>query len=203
MDDNKRDVEDYRKDLQEIKNMIDQSEDNGIVEVWVFWAYGLLIGAASVISYLAITAGDVNRSDVFFAVWLPVIFAAIFFEIIGWVRKMNKKSIPLFSRKYIKLFSGLSGQVVIISIMLYFLIQSDIPHAGIYMMVGAVPLFFYSQITFPSIIIEAWALTGGGILFLLNGVSSIRGSLFAGLSIAVVYFILGFHMKYEEKKSNE
>ena len=203
MDDNKRDVEDYLKDLTEIKKMMDESVDSGIIEVWVFWAYGILVGAGSVCSYLLMNARNFSQMDVFLAIWLPVIFIAGILETIGWVKKMDEKSIPLFSRKYIKLFSGLMGQIVIISIMLYFLIQSDIPHAGIYMMVGAIPLFFYSQITYSSIIIEGLILTGGGILLLLNNVSSMQGSLFSGLIIAVTYFILGFHMRYEEKKSNE
>jgi len=203
VEENKKDVEDYLQDLKEIKKMMDESEDSGIIEVWVFWAYGLLVGAASIFSYLLINVRNLSRMDVFLAIWLPVMFIAGILETIGWVKKMDKKSIPLFSRKYVKLFSGLMGQLVIICAMLYFLIQADIPHAGIYMMIGAIPLFFYSQITYSSIIIEAWILTGGGLLLLINNVSSIEASLFSGLSIAVAYFVLGFHMRYEEKKSNE
>lgn len=203
MEEKKRDVEEYLKDLADIKEIMDQSEDSGIIEVWVFWVYGILVTVASVLSYLLMTGRDLSRMDVFLSVWLPVMFIAGVLETVGWVRKMDKKSIPLFSRRFMKVVSGLAGLVVIVSIMLYFLIQAEIPHAGIYLMAGAIPLFFYSQLTFSSIIIEAWILTGGGILFLINNVSSIQSSLFAGIIIGISYFILGFHMRYEEKKSNE
>lgn len=202
MEDKKRDVEEYLNDLADIKNMIVQSEDYGIVEVWVYWAYGLLIIAGSFISYFLVTMRDLNMSNVFFMVWLPVLFVSALSETIGWIRNMNKKSIPLLSSQFIKFGSSFTGIIIIISILGYYLIQTDIPHGGIYMLLGAILVFLYSQLTFSSIIIEAWVLTGIGILLLVNNVSSIEGSLVSGIVIGVVFIILGFHVRYEEKKAN-
>ncbi|MBI9098156.1 MAG: hypothetical protein JEY91_06745 [Spirochaetaceae bacterium] len=202
MEEKKREVEDYLKDLTEIKKMMDQSEDYGLIEVWVYWLYGLFITAGTLISYYLLTLKNLPQLNVFLTVWLPIFFLAGLAETIGWVRRMGKKSAPLLSRRFTKLGSAFLGLAIIVSIMVYFLIQADVPHAGIYMMLGAVPLFLYSQITFTSIIIEAWLLTGGGFLFLINNVSSHQGSLFAGVIVGIVYFILGFHVWYEEKQSN-
>lgn len=199
----KRDVEDYLKDLTEIKKMMDQSEDYGLIEVWVYWFYGILITSGSVIAYLLISVKDMSLIKILLTVWLPIFFLAGLAETLGWVCRMDKKSAPLLSKRITKLSSAFLGLTIIISVMVYFLIQTDIPHAGIYMMLGAVPLFLYSQITYTSIIIEAWLLTGGGLLLLFNNISSVQGSLYAGVLVGVVYFILGFHMNYEEKKSNE
>ncbi len=199
----KRKVEDYLKDLTEIKKMMDQSEDYGLIEVWVFWLYGIFITSGSVIAYILITTRDFSLLKILLTVWLPIFFLAGLAETVGWVRRMDKKSAPLLSKRITKLSSAFLGLLIIISVMVYFLIQTDIPHSGIYMMLGAVPLFLYSQITYTSIIIEAWLLTCGGLLLLLNNISSIQGSLFAGVIVGVVYFILGFHMNYEDKKSNE
>lgn len=202
MEDKKRDVEEYLNDLADIKKMIVQSEDYGIVEIWVYWAFGLLILAGSFISYFLITIRDLSILNIFVMVWLPALFLSGLSETIGWIRNMNKKSIPLLNSQFVKLGSSFTGIMIIISILAFYLIQSDIPHGGIYILLGAIPVFLYSQLTFSSIIIEAWFLTGLGILFLVNNVSSLRGSLVSGIVVGLVYITLGFHVRFEEKRSN-
>lgn len=202
MEEIKRDDKEYLSDLAEIKKMIHQSEDSGIVEVWVYWAFGLLITAGSLISYFLITIKNYTTLNVFLMVWLPALFISALSETVGWIRNMNKKSIPLLSSRFVKFGSSFTGLMIIISILGFYLIQSEIPHPGIYMLLGAIPVFLYSQLTFSSIVIEAWILTGVGILLLINNVSSAQGSLLSGIVIGIVYIILGFHVRHEERKAN-
>lgn len=202
MDERNRKVEDYLEDLAEIKKMIHQSEDFGLIEIWVYFVYGVLVSGGSLISYYLTTARDATRASIFLVVWVPVIVLAGLSETIGWLRKMDKSSTPLLNSKFVKFGSAFFGQMIIFSIMGYFLINSPVPHPGIYMLIGAVPMFLYSTMTYSSIVLEGWVLTGGGIILLLNGVSSVQWSLFAGLFIGMVYLALGVHVRYEEKRSN-
>ena len=86
--------------------------------------------------------------------------------------------------------------------MMYYLLQTNITHAGIYLMAGAIPLFMYSQITYSSLMIEAWVLTGMEFLFIINHVSSLQGFAIAGISVGIVYILTGLHVHYMERSRN-
>lgn len=202
MEEKKREIEDYLKDLTEIKKVMDQAEDYGIIETWVYWVYGVLIIAASALSYYLVASRELSRMTLFLAVWLPTFFLAGVTETVGWVRRMDKMSAPLLSNRFTKLAVGFTGPMVILCIMMYYLLQTDIPHAGIYLMAGAVPLFMYSQITYSSLMIEAWVLTGMGFLFIINQVSSLQGSAVAGIAVGIAYILTGFHVHYIERSRN-
>ena len=202
MEEGKREIEDYLKDLIEIKKVMDKAEDYGIIETWVYWVYGVLIIAASVLSYFLVASREFSRMSLFLAVWLPVFFLAGVTEIVGWVKRMDKMSVPLLSKRFTKLVGGFLGPIVIFGIMMYYLLQTNIPHAGIYLMAGAIPLFMYSQITYSSLMIEAWVLTGSGFLFIINHVSSLQSSAVAGIFVGIIYILTSFHVRYMERSRN-
>jgi len=198
----KREVEDYLKDLTAIKKVMDQAENYGIIETWVYWVYGVMVIGASVLSYYLVETRELSRVNLFLAVWLPGIFLACIVEIAGWVKRMDRTSTPLLSSRFTKLVAGFFGPMVILGIMMFYLLQTDIPHAGLFVMSGAVPLFMYSQVTYSSLLIEAWGLTGVGFLFLFNQVSSLKGTVIGGIAVGVVYILVGIHVHYLERKLN-
>ncbi len=202
MEETKRDREEYLDDLREIKKMMTQPEDEGIIEVWVYWVYsvGVLIGSA--ISYRLSSLGGHSRMNIFFSVWIPLLLICMVVECVGWIRRMDKNNFPLFSRRIVKAFSGFIGLFTVFTIMLGFLLKTDMPHAGIYLIAGAVPLYLYSQISYTSILIEGWILTGTGILFLVNGVNSLEASLISGIIVAVIYSILGIRIFMMERRAH-
>jgi hypothetical protein len=202
MDEKKRDMEEYLSDLKEIKKMMDQSEDEGIMEVWVYWVYSAAVLAGSVISYYLDLAGGHTRFNIFVLVWIPLLFMCMIIESLGWIRRMGKRNFPLFSRRIVKSFSVFIGLFTIFSVMLGLLLKVGVSYPGIYLMTGAVPLFLYALISYTSMLVEGWVLTGGGILFLVNGINSLNASLAAGIIVAVVYCLLGFHILYLERTSN-
>ncbi|MBN2655965.1 MAG: hypothetical protein JXR86_02820 [Spirochaetales bacterium] len=202
MEEGKREIEDYLKDLKEIKKVMDQAENYGIIETWVYWVYGILIIASSVLSYYLVASRELGRMTLFMSVWLPTLFLAGVTETVGWVKRMDKMSAPLLSNRFTKLAVGFLGPMVILGIMMYYLLQTDIPHAGIYLMAAAMPLFMYSQITYSSLMIEAWVLTGMGFLFIINQVSSLQGSAIAGIVAGITFVLTGFHVLYLERRRN-
>ena len=87
-----RRIEKYVKDIETIKSLLMQVEDNPMIENWAFFTWGFLVLIGSLIHYYTIRFMQFSTAEVFLKVWVPIVLVAILLETIAWIKKMSRES---------------------------------------------------------------------------------------------------------------
>jgi len=96
----------YIDDIRTIKELLYGVEKRPLYERWVFWFWGALVIAGTLVQFLLTARYPIELSDIFLKIWLPVILLMGLSEIIALVQNLSRYSVSLFSRPYIKFYLG-------------------------------------------------------------------------------------------------
>jgi hypothetical protein len=202
--DSKR-IEKYVKDIETIKSILMQVEENPMIENWAFFTWGFLILIGSLIHYYTIRFMQFSTAEVFLKVWVPIVLIAILLETIAWIKKMSRESIPLLSRVTVKIWltiiGSFTGTCFIIAIQIQMNEVSTLP--TIILILFAIILFIYAQVAYSYLYTHAYCLMIVGIIIHLLDLDSQIKFLAAGLACSLIFITAGVTSWVMGKKNAE
>ncbi len=101
----------YINDIKTIKELLYGVEKRPLFEFWVFWFWGGLAIAGTLVQFFLTASHPLKLQDLFLTIWLPIILLMGLSEIVALVRNLSRYSISLFSLPYIKFYLGVMPSV--------------------------------------------------------------------------------------------
>ena len=178
-------------------------EKRPLYENWAFYAWGGFFIFGSLVHFFTAKYLNFGIRDLFLKIWLPVLLAGGFIEVIALVRNMTKYSLPLFSRSVIKLYLSLFGIVaVLFFVVLLFIDLKAIQYLPI------VFLLFYSvfyltlaqQASYTHLYVHGYLFIPLAIILYLFNIPHQILTLIIGSVIGVSTIIAGLTSGIMEKK---
>jgi hypothetical protein len=108
---NGEDISKYIDDIRTIKELLYGVEKRPLYERWVFWFWGGLVIAGTLIQHFLTARYPIELSELFLKIWLPIILLMGLSEVIALVQNLSRYSVSLFSRPYIKFYLGVVPSV--------------------------------------------------------------------------------------------
>jgi hypothetical protein len=200
----KANIEKYAKDIETIKSILMQAEENPLIEHWAYYTWGGLVLVGSLLQYYATKILTYSIAEVFSMIWLPVILIALFLETIAWIKRMARESIPFFSRETMKVSLSATGifigAFIIVSACIQMQAVSVLP--GIILILFSFFLFMYGLITYTFIYGYAYFLLIAAIILHLVQFDSSLKFLLMGIICSLTFIAAGITAWQVEKKRN-
>ncbi len=105
------DISKYIDDIKTIKELLYDVEKRPLYEHWVFWFWGGLAIAGTLVQFFLTASHPLELPDLFLTIWLPIILLMGLSEIVALVRNLSRYSVSLFSLPYIKFYLGVIPSV--------------------------------------------------------------------------------------------
>ena len=202
---NSKNIEKYAKDIETIKSLLMQVEENPMIENWAFFTWGFLVLIGSLIHFYTIRFMQFSTAEVFLKVWFPIVLISILLETIAWIRKMSRESIPLLSRVTVKIWLTIIvsfiGMCFIIAIQIQMNEVSTLP--TIILILFAIILSIYAQVAYSYLYPHAYFLIIAGIIIHMLDLDSQIKFLAAGLTCSVTFITAGITSWIMGKKNAE
>ncbi len=201
---NSRELEKYRKDIETIKGLLLKVEEKPIFELWIFFGGGLFFLLGTLLHYLTMRFMQFSLSEGFLKIWLPLLIIMIFIEPVALIRKLKKESLPLFSRSIIKLYTGIIGASIGICFVIFLEIKIgalSIMPATILALWGIV-YFIYAQVVHSSLFAQGYVLIFSGIILYFTGTTIGLQFFMTGIIISLSFIAAGITEWRREKNKN-
>ncbi len=198
-------LEKYLQDIATIKDLLSDVDKRPLYEPWVFYVWGGLVAAGTLIHYLVERELNLPIAEIFLKVWLPVVLGMGFFELLAFIRNLSRHSLPFFSRSLAKLYASLTGSLVaLVFIVLLFLKLDAIEQLPVVILLaGAVIYFILAQRSaYVYLSAHGFLLILLALLFYLLEIEHHTLSLIVGSLFAVSLIIAGFTAARMGKKEN-
>jgi hypothetical protein len=104
-------------DIQTIKEVLLRAEKKYLIEPWSYFGLGALSVAGGLVHFIIWLAFASPGFDYFLFVWVPVLAVGLFFETVGFVRRMAKEALPVLSRPGLWLFVALTLLSVVFAVL--------------------------------------------------------------------------------------
>jgi len=196
-------LEKYLKDIATIKDLLADVEKRPLYEPWIFYVWGGLVAIGTLIHFLVERQFNLTVGEIFLKVWLPVILAMGFFELLAFIRNLARHSIPFFSRGIAKLYMSMTGSVAaLVFIVLLFMKLDAIKHLPIVILLaGAIIYFILAQRSaYAYLLAHGVLMVFLAFVFYLFNIEHQTLSLIVGCVFAISLAVAGFNAGWIEKK---
>ena len=197
-------IDKYADDITTIKSILMKVEEKPILEYWAFYTWGGFILIGTALHYLFRSYYLIPIEDLLFRLWVPVMLISSLFEIIAWVKKMSKESLPLFTRLDIKFWLNMLGSCIVVSFLIFILLKTS----GMHYLPIFVQLFFgmfmlfYAQMSHFHLYIYSFFLIITGIIYYYIGLNIELQFYIVGLTLGITFILSGVSAYFKEKKQN-
>ena len=154
----------------------------------------------SFLSAWAVRKYALDMHHAYLYVWIPIVVLGGVQETIAWIRKMNRESSPLFTRRFVKFMISFASLFIVFCIALYFLVEPNHPVPGLILLFVAAIFSLYGQLTYSSLYIEACLTLLTAVLLVLLGVRSTEGFTFIAAFTAVMFVVAGIHTTFMDRR---
>jgi len=184
----------YIKDIEQIRHTL-KTEDSLLIEKpWALTSWGIWVLIGTLVSWILWKRGAAPRL-LYFAVWIPVMAVAGFFETIAWISQSRQESIPLLTRRLLFTLLALSSVIITFLFFCWYVIPVPCPLSGLIVAASGSILLLYCHVTFRDSYPEGFFLFGlGAALFVLN-IRQPAAVAIGGLSIGATFLEAG--IRYE------
>lgn len=188
------DMRRYLDDLETIRTLMIQSEEQPLVHHWVFFVWGLLVIAGSILTARTLPLVTQVGLDPLIVIWLPILVGGSVVETLGAILKSRDTGIPVITRRRMRLYLAAIGLVVLGGVTITHLDRVGFSTAVLIAM-GATPLLIYAQATYSDLFVESYLLFAVAViaLFLGEAVETIPVRVSAGILVGIVYILGGLH----------
>jgi hypothetical protein len=161
---NPKQKKNYLEDLQTIKDLLIEVEEKPMVESWAFFTWGFCCVVGSIGHFITERYFGFLALDLGLKVWLPVFLLGGFFETIAYIKRMNKESIPLFSKTMKKFILTFLVLIINFSVILCILIKTN----AVFYLPVIIPLFIGLCFAFYAYVCATWMYYQAFFLILLS-----------------------------------
>jgi len=201
-----KNLEKYAQDIALIKSLLMSAEHASFIEYWAFYTWGGLFLAGGFLHHVLQSIMMLPVTQVFLYMWLPVIFVGALFETIAWLRKMEKESMPVFSRTMVRLFMLAFG--IIISMIM--IMVSSVNISGSYkyipyfiLMMYGILILSYGQISYNHFYGFGYFLIFASFMFYMADFSLAVTCPVAAIVLGVNFLVCGILTHRKENKDND
>lgn len=198
----KKEREQLYDDLKSIREMLKENQDVPVIHWWAFIFWSVLVAAATIVHYVLATGPGIDTRTALAWIWLPVLIVAALSEGISFATMVSKQSLPLFNRRLgTALLGGIAYFIILIAVIIHLSLSSITP--GIAVLVSATAVILYAQLSYSSLLIEAFIGIALGLLFEFAGVRGPKAFLAAGLVGSALWTACGIHIRLLQHKKGK
>jgi len=192
----------YLEDLKTIKDLLVEVEENPLIEPWAFFTWGVLIIIGSILHVIIEYSFNLTGLKHIIFIWSPIIAIGGFFECMGFIRKMSKDCMSLFSRVSKKLWTSLVAITIVFAIIIGILLRTaGTAYLPLTMLLYISVCFLgFGLIAYSKMFIPAFFLILISILFFIFDFKVLMAVLVAGLLIGLSFIGIGIMVWRDEKR---
>jgi hypothetical protein len=188
------------QDIKAIRALLADGKDIPLIHPWAFFAWALLVGAATLANYLQFKNLGISLKDAISWIWLPVLVIGTIAEGLSFAIRAREGNAPLFNRRLGGAILTCIASMIVIAVIAARLAPIAMT-PGIAILLAALPLVFYAQVCYASLFIETFVGIAFGLAFELAGARGSASYLIGGSFVAALYAASGIHTLLTERRS--
>ena len=186
-------------DIRAVRKLLAESTDFPLIHPWAFFAWAALVGAGTLVHYELFRGAGIDVRSALVWIWLPVLILGTIVESISFAVRVSTHALPLFNRRLGgALLASIASVVVLTVVGIHLALVALTP--GIAILLIALPIVFYAQMSNASLFIETFAGIAVGLLFEFAGARGPDLLVAAGVFGASLYAITGVHLMVIERR---
>jgi hypothetical protein len=195
----KGELEKRAEDIKAIRGMLAQSSDIPLIYPWAFFAWAFLVGAGAITHYELFIYRAIEVRAALVWIWLPALVVGASAEGVSFAMRASKQALPLFNRRIGGAILGCIASMVVFTVIVIRLALIALT-PGIAILMAALPLAFYAQISYASLFIETFGGIAVGLLFEFAGAAGPELYLAGGCFTVALYATAGIHVWLIERR---
>jgi hypothetical protein len=198
--DDSPELEQRVRDLHDIRNLLAKGNDVPIVYPWAFLVWAVLVGSGTIVHYVLFTRTGMATRSALAWIWLPVLVLGALAEGVSFAIRAGRESLPLFNKRLGNaILSAFALLVALAFVAVRLALTALTP--GLAIMLCAMPLVFYAQISYSSLFFETFGGIAVGLVFEFAGENGPVPFLVAGIFITLLYAGAGIHAWLVERRA--
>lgn len=191
----------YMEDISHIRSLLEQNQERPVIRPWAFYAWGLIVIAAALVSWYLVRSLGIDGRTVFLTVGIPGMAIGGLAEIKALTAQMRTESMPVFSTRMNRYYASFLGILIPMLFFIYFLIDTGAPMAGLLLMASTLPVFMYGLMSFSCLFFNGYTILVIGFVMLFIDVPDRTVlNVTAGIIIGISYIAAGIQSRREGKR---
>ncbi len=187
------------EDIRAVRKLLAESNDLPLIYPWAFFVWALLVGAGTVIHYVLYRTDGIDVRSSLLWIWFPILVLGAITETVSFSIKVGKEEFALFNRRVGNaILACIATSVVLFVVVMRLAFVALTP--GVAMLLSALPLVFFAQISYTSLFIETFIAVAAGLLFELARARGLTPFVIAGSFAAALYAVSGFHVLVAQRR---
>lgn len=187
------------QDIRAVRDLLAEGKDIPLIHPWAFFAWALIVGTATLASYLLFRNAGIGIGKALVWIWLPALVIGSIAEGLSFAIRAGGGNTPLFNRRLGGAILTCIASMIVIAVLAVRLAPVAMT-PGIAILLAALPLVFYAQVCHATLFIETFVGIALGLAFELAGARGQGPYLFGGTFVAALYAASGIHTLLMEKR---